>query len=59
MRRTERVACIPVCVGHLKEREPEDRVTAEKIVLRHPDKIGFEGVIRINKDQDRTAGGLL
>jgi len=21
MRRTERVACVPVCVGHLKERD--------------------------------------
>jgi hypothetical protein len=35
------------------KRQSEDRVIDEKIVLRHPDKIGFDGVIRINKDQDR------
>ena len=35
MRRTERVACIPVCVGHLKERDSlKTRVVDGKIVLR-------------------------
>lgn len=35
MKKTERVACLQVCVGHLKERDSlEERVVDEKIVLK-------------------------
>lgn len=35
MKKTERVACVQVCVGHLKERDSlEDEVVDEKIVLK-------------------------
>jgi len=45
--------CTGLCGTSEGKRQPEDRVVDEKMVLRHPDEVGFDGVISINVDQGK------